>query len=1477
MLSQMGPPIQPFATNLPALDAFYMMFPALGSLLRWGSVFPMGSLLGAVPDTLLQPTGAASKVVLVLADDAAAKTRVPRQDSPPPPPNPLDWAANVGQMITNMQANPLLPPMPLDATLGAPLQNLLPLGSLTGILGQAAPAPAVSADPPPPPAPVPDTPAPAPAPASPPFPAFDPATLGQSITSMLSQAPPNFLSQMPAVPQIPQLQQFAQFLPQIPGLSQAPVGQASDISEVRVRPEIPYVTGTPQMKIKTALEKEQDRRREQEMDKEQDQERVPLLWFRLPVGQDRNTQGKPIEDLRVEAKLKAFERQVITELKMLQQIERMAKEMRTSAATGTAAQSSDYQLNYPLNHTPVHKITRADIEQALRDDYVRRLVQKEAQRRGFINRKTGGYKRQAFAEDKNLSKEEIVQIMAYAYRMANEQMAEAEKSKQDKIYAAYRSPAERQWSEDQAKKQEIQQPRQMIQQNPLMMPQHQQMVQQNQMIQQSPMIMQQRQWSEEQTKIQQERQWTEEQAKQQAIQQNNMMMHQQRQWSEEQAKIQQEEQAKQQAIQQNNMMMQQQRQWSEEQAKIQQNPTMMQQRQWSEDQAKQQQQHMMQQQRQWTEEQAKQQAIAQQQAVIQQGPMMMQRQWAEEEAKALQDQQTMQQRQWDERQWADEKAKAQQQQALQMGQTPIQMDQAPILQQMHQQPMMQQRMEQLLTHNPPTNLGQLAGDEDPEDATMLGEAGPQMAENEGTARHKGNLLGVFRSRNPNSELSPAVDPLGLGGNKRKKSKSRRPAVVNYYYPAPQPQPQYQVPQYQVPQYQVPQYQAPSYGTSYGGGGYGSNAYGSGGYAANSYQRAAVGNEEVDDMLRRHQTLARVSEEKQQEQKTTTTSTTTTSTTTTTEAPPALEEQPLSEQRIHKRLAAFHRVKGSNATPKGCGCGRLDCLCGRSCQCGASAPTVSAAACQCRAGSRRSRRSAEYGTLETIDEGSLNELRREYKMGLKEITLSPDEDPAEALMRYNAASIREALERASQVPLEIGGDEYADGMTHEQQSEVAGEPIQEEEPQYQPQYNHQDFVRLTTAAPETTTEAPATTTEATEAPPAETTTSAPQSPHQLTKDEEIHNLHTVVHHLKQEFIRLSARCQLQSNLAVDDKEKKATKALEEENVKEGVAEKDEKPEEDSKNEVTQPESETEQDPEPDSEPEEQEESTKAEQETQSPSPKSSQQANAIAKVDGQKATAEAVASASSSSASAVSPNQGETYNEENSWQRILANRGYDTEYLTKDLEVAKGPTYEEYSPYTDMQADGATDPTDATDADPSKAKRNASLDGKQQAQLLNAALNSQSGDSSAEPSTTPTPYAMRGKFVRRRSTRRSHQVPPSDEGWTRSTRQARQPPRVYPKKVVAPKKKVSTKVTTRASVSTTKLDRLVDVLNDLLRLQLQRERKSLGASPVQSNSLSRVAKSPTKVIKRKRLRRRQQSVPSTARVITRSPPAQNPKA
>jgi len=131
---------------------------------------------------------------------------------------------------------------------------------------------------------------------------------------------------------------------------------------------------------------------------------------------------------------------VIAELKMLQKIELLAKQMRSNAA----AQSGDSpnRVSYPLSRTPVHKITRADIEQALRDDYVRRLVNKEAQRKarnqpGHTNQKANGLKRQAMPQQ-TLSKEDIVQVMAYAYRMANEQM-EAEKGKQDKMYAAYRN------------------------------------------------------------------------------------------------------------------------------------------------------------------------------------------------------------------------------------------------------------------------------------------------------------------------------------------------------------------------------------------------------------------------------------------------------------------------------------------------------------------------------------------------------------------------------------------------------------------------------------------------------------------------------------------------------------------------------------------------------------------------------------------------------------------------------------------------------------------------------------------------------------------------------------------------------------------------------------------------------------------------------------------------------------------------------
>ncbi|XP_017051911.1 defective chorion-1 protein, FC106 isoform isoform X2 [Drosophila ficusphila] len=891
------PPISPIRTGNPQMDAFYLMFPALASLLRWGSLFPAHSILSAVPDNL-QPTAAASKVVLVLADDPATKTRVTRQN---PVTNPLgqmmNWPA-VPQDILSQANFPPLPPMDFGPQVGQFLAQLPPMAS-GGFLGAAAPVPTPVADPPPAPA----APAPAPPAPAPPAPAAAPDSplpaLGQGIQPLLGQAmallnptnidPAGLLGQ--AVPNLSNLpapnldfvaQMQRQFFPAtVPAASAGADAQASDISEVRVRPEIPYSPEAQyaQLKIKSALERQQDRQEKQE-----DQERVPLLWFRLPTTTTTSTtdelEDKTLEDLRVEAKLRAFERQVIAELKMLQKIELMAKEMRSSAAQ--TSPDSPYRINYSLSRTPVHKITRSDIEHALRDDYVRRLVAKEAQRKArtsaHISRKAGGFKRQAKAEDPTLTKEEIVKIMAYAYRMASEQM-ENEKGKQDKVYAAYRTaespnqqqPMEnsqmiqqqqqRQWAEDQVR---MQKERQMAQQ----------------MAQQNPMMMQQRQWTEDPSKVQQtqQRQWSEDPAKAQQMQQ--------RQWSEDPAKVQQ----------------MQQRQWSEEQARIQQNqqqqrqmenpqmiqqsPMMMQQRQWSEDPAQVQQMQQMQQ-RQWSEEQAK---IQQTQQQMQQNPMMMQqRQWTEDSAKVHQMQQ---------RQWAEDQARMQQQpqpQMIQQNQMMMQqrqmkspqmmmqqqqqqprMQQSPMMMQQLQQQQMQQQprqwanqedeaaqrwaMEksQAMQQDPNQMAAQMQrqpdGDDDDSKSddeskeTILGEAGPQMAENEGKARHKGG------------------DPLGLGGN-RKKSKSKhshssRPAVINYYY---------QVPQRPAP---VPSYPS-SYGTSYGGGGYGSNAYGSpapvranpypaaipapapvySSYPAQGY-RAAVGNEEVDDMLRQHQTMAR---------------------------------------------------------------------------------------------------------------------------------------------------------------------------------------------------------------------------------------------------------------------------------------------------------------------------------------------------------------------------------------------------------------------------------------------------------------------------------------------------------------------------------------------------------------------------------------------------------------------------------------------
>ncbi|XP_034124691.1 defective chorion-1 protein, FC125 isoform isoform X12 [Drosophila guanche] len=765
ILGQM-PPITPLRSGVPSLDAFYMLFPALGSLLRWGALFPAPTILGAVPDSL-QPTAAASKVVLVLADDPTAKTRVPRQDAPPPTNpfgqflaqmpnanfaqglmNPANFnpdnfnlgqmAPNVGQALTNMQ----LPPMPT-----------MPQFGFENILG-AAPPPPPAALPPAPAEPAPPADKPADEPNAPvaapnPFAFLNPSNF--DMNQMLGQAQQS-LPQMPSG--VDFFSNLRQMWPGAPPASPAPgsEGQASDISEIRVRPE------------------EAAYSQENNLD---EKERVPLLWFRMPMNrQGDEGESKPLEDLRVEAKLRAFERQVIAELKMLQQIERVAREMRSSAASsrGSSTSGSPFKISYPLSRTPVHKITRADIEQALRDDYVRRLLHKEAQRKSRANH--AAFKRQTMPADASMSKEDIVKIMAYAYRMATEQQT-AEKNKEDKIYAAYRATG------DKPQQQERQ-----MQQQPMMM-------------QQQPMPqMQQRQWEAE---------------KQEAkMQQNPMMMmqqEQQRQWEAEQNEAKMQQQRQMMAEQRPMMIQQQQRQWEAEQkeAKIQQIPMMMQQRQWE---------------------------AVQKEAKIQQNPMMMQqqqRQWEAEQNDAK-----MQQQQ---RQWEAEKQEAK------IQQNPMMMQQQ---RQMTMDPMQMQQLDSA------RQWGEPQGDAGEEGEAMLGEAEPQMPEVPGQARHKG------------------VDMLGLGGNKRKKSKHGQgsPTVINYYAV----QQQQQRPQ-------------PSYGTSYGGGGYGSNAYGGGGYSSGGYSsggyssgghssggyssgghssggyssggyRAALGNEEVDEMLRQHQTMAR---------------------------------------------------------------------------------------------------------------------------------------------------------------------------------------------------------------------------------------------------------------------------------------------------------------------------------------------------------------------------------------------------------------------------------------------------------------------------------------------------------------------------------------------------------------------------------------------------------------------------------------------
>lgn len=581
---------------------------------------------------------------------------------------------------------------------------------------------------------------------------------------------------MPPMPAMPPVGQLPQPHELMAGLTQfwqgAAVPQASEISEVRVKPEtITYRHPQPhphphahahhhaqheqqmeakraQLKIKSALQMQQEQQRGQQQ--WETKEKVPLLWFRTPA---TDAQQEQTEQQGIHSKLLAFERQVISELKMLQQIESMAREMRATAQ-GEATPAT-YRLRYPLSRTPVHKITREDIERALRDDFVRRLLYKEAQRKAQQpDEHVANIKRQT---TQPLSTEDMAKVMAYAYRMAQD--AQNQEKEKQKIYAAYRAGSEQEQVGEEPKTRappsapqpdpmtrfRAEAPANVPPASPMMFQAPSMFVQPLQPRQMNPIGFQ------------------------------------------------------------NPMLMQQPGQ-----------PTMIMQQ-------------PVQMARQWAE-------VNTMQAFQQQNPALRQQQrmddltrWQTEKMRAIQMQQHAEQ--------AHQHAQAELrrgkeiQQQAEMAERKAQEEKVNAMQQAEQAERQIKENEQDITDT--------ADDlTDP----AVGEATPQIPASPGQERHKGNLYGVFRNKETN--LSPDVaDPLGLGGNHKKhKSKSATPTIINYYSTPQQVAPQ-------APAYAPPPVAPSSYGTSYGGGGYGSNAY------AGVAYRAAIGNDEIDEMLRKHRTLA----------------------------------------------------------------------------------------------------------------------------------------------------------------------------------------------------------------------------------------------------------------------------------------------------------------------------------------------------------------------------------------------------------------------------------------------------------------------------------------------------------------------------------------------------------------------------------------------------------------------------------------------
>ncbi|XP_065371636.1 uncharacterized protein dec [Calliphora vicina] len=885
------------------------------------------------------------------------------------------------------------------------------------------------------------------------------------------------------LPQLPQLSQLNLGLPpQLPlgllsplaGLNPfMPLG--SEISEVRVMPDqySPYkISPRPvdhqtlaEMKLKAVLKEALTKKT------------IPILWFHLSSNHHLQ---KTTEDLEIEAKLEIFEKQVIEELKQLQELSKLANDVKRTQLGNGAQPTASLTTKLNLYEIPVYEITLGDIEKTLKDEHVIILMHTIMQNQNkqfhrhhqattkYLTDLTGTpIKRQTkTAEDalKTMEKDDMMKMMTYAYRMAAMNGHEMPWLKNEKIMGLNEKDAskttmtsqqrqsadgnmpmtaERQWLEEK-QRQMAEERRQKMDQNQFRQwadPNMQQLPQQQPIERQwaNPNMMQQQQMPIQRQMLPPQMQ------QQMPIQRQmippqmlppfpiqNQMIDPNMQWQPQDIQRQMMPQP---------MM-----------SNFDRPPQMPMQRQWGLDPATMQQQQQPMMQRQMTN------PMMQQTQFADPNMQPMQRQWAdsnmpETKAAVKTDQQPeqrqaaeakMPEQQSEQRKWAEQKAS----------------DPTGALKKTDQQPEQRQWIDTKTNEKTAakTDANMSRKNERLDNMPVVGESKPQMAENAGKGRHKGNLFGVFRhnfnhfntdsfhhkTRSGMEDLFDELDVFDHGKHKGKEAAKAPPTIINYYYstggssypPVYAPAGSYQSAPPAAPQSYGPPPAAQSYAPAggyarpppppsyaaapqykpgaghYGGAAYGSNAYGShGGY------RSATGDDEIAVMLQQNQPMPKMMMMMPHDEEPAPPTITTSNTATATENDINNAEHP--NINHSKRLAKTKNTE-TNLNPA------------------PAAYIVVIKNSTSKSGSRsRRKRSTEYATLEPIDENSLDALRKTYKNSLKEITLNPNETPAEALMRYNAESIREALQKANQQPMEISaGGEHEEHKQGQLVNEVA---------------------------------------------------------------------------------------------------------------------------------------------------------------------------------------------------------------------------------------------------------------------------------------------------------------------------------------------------------------------------------------------------------------------------------------------------------